>query len=184
VTLTALCSLAGSDTPIGDVVTAIVWSALAVGSVALVVRLPRGSRGAWLVVAIYCSVVAADKIVDLQTAVYLTAKWTVGALQPFVELRSHRNAIRVGLVLVLLSIGIGGTVWLVRRDRALDLPRLLALGGLLLVMAMVGGRLVRGSPFADEVVGWVVEGIGCTGIAVGLVLGWRRSVAEPHALTK
>jgi hypothetical protein len=179
---TARVPVPGADTPVGDVVTAIVWAALAVGSIALVARLPRDTRGAWLVVAIYCCVVAVDKVVDLQMAAYHTAKWIVDATQPVLGLREHVRAVRLALMVALIALGVGGTVLMVRRDRELDVPRKLAIAGLLLIIAMVGARLVPGSPFDDVIVDWVVEGVGCACVAAGLVLGWR-TTARPR-LTK
>jgi hypothetical protein len=165
----------GAGTPVGDVVTGVVWAGLAIAAIVLVCSLPRGARGAWIVVAGYCTIVAIDKVVDLQMAAYWTTKWIVDVLTPVADLRQHRTAVRVVLMVVLTSLGIGGTVWLVRHDRELDRPRMLAIGGLLLVIAMVGARLVPGSPFFDEVLDWIIEGVACACIAAGLALGWRRA---------
>lgn len=162
-----------ATTPVGDTITLVVWAVLAACALRLVRRLPRRERGAWLVVAIYCTIVAVDKAVDLQTVFYRVVQWALDVADPWLGVRAHRNLVK-GLLLVPLTIvAVGGTLWLVRRDRHLDRGRKLAIAGLVLVLLLVGLRLLPPFRALDETACWVVEGLACGLIAWGLRLGWR-----------
>src|SRR5690606_16768004 len=156
-------------------ITLLAWSILALLSWLLVRRLPRAERGAWLVVAAYCSIIAIDKAIDLQLAFYNFAQWCVDALDPWFGLRQHRGIVKFALMIPMLIITVGGTIWVARQDRRLDLSRALAIAGLVLVLLLVGMRILPGFGFLDEAVGWGFEAVSCALIAAGLVLGWRSS---------
>ena len=162
-----------SASPIGDTITLVVWSVLAAFALRLVWRLPPDRRGAWRVVAGYCSVVAIDKAVDLQTAFYQFVQWSLDTLDPWLGLRQHHRFVRFLLLVPMTAVAVGGTVWLVRRDPHLDRGRKLAIAGLVLVLLLVGLRLLPGFVMLDEQTGWVVEGLACLLISIGLLLGWR-----------
>jgi len=162
-------------TLLGDQITLLAWAILAVLSWLLVRRLPRHERGAWLVVAAYCSVIAIDKAVDLQIAFYSFVQWSVDVLDPWFGLRQHRGVVKVLLLVPMLIVTVGGTIWIVRQDRRLDRSRVFAIAGLVLVVLLVGVRALPGFGFLDEEVGWGLEAVSCWLIAAGLLLGFRGS---------
>ena len=162
------------ESPVGDTVTLVVWAVLACLSLRLVWRLPASVRGAWYVVAIYCTVVAVDKFVDLQTAFYQTVRWSTEVLDPWLGLRQHRLFVRVLLLVPATIVAVGGTVALVRRDRNIDRAKKLAIGGLVLVLVFVAGRLLPGLRWLfSEAVCWGLEAVACLLIAAGLRLGFH-----------
>jgi hypothetical protein len=165
----------GADPGWGDTITRAVWSVLAVFSLLLVRRLSTERRGAWCLVAFYCSVVAADKWVDLQTAFYHAVRWLLGCTESLLGLRDHKPVVRV-LFLVLMTIGaVGGTVRVVWRDQRLDGAKKLAVAGLVLVLLLIGVRLLPGlGGILDESACWVLEGAACALIVAGLCKAWPR----------
>ena len=177
-TVATHASLPSEANAIGDLVTLVVWSLLALFALWLVLRLPRGVRGTWLVVAAYCSVVAIDKSIDLQSTFYRLVQWGIDLLDPSLGLRRHRTVLRIALLVPLTALAVGGTLWLVRRDRRLDRARLMAITGLVLVLLLVGLRLLPGLEAIDETTGWIVEGIACACVGCGLRMGWPR-LAKP-----
>ena len=167
------------ESPVGDTITLVVWAVLALLSLRLVWRLPGSGRGAWYVVAIYCSVVAVDKIIDLQTAFYATVRWGIEVLDPWFGLRQHRVLVRLLLLVPMAIIAVGGTVMLVRRDRQIDRGKKLAIGGLILVLLFVLGRLLAGLRWVlNEAVCWGLEGVACALIALGLRMGFASAQAN------
>lgn len=159
--------------PIGDTITLVAWAVLGVLSLRLVWQLPASRRGAWCVVAIYCVAVAIDKLVDLQMVSLLSVRWCLDVLDPWLGLRQHRLIVRVVLVLLLAIIAVGGTVTLVRRDRDFDAGKKLAISGLILVLLFVTGRMMPVlATVLSESVCWVLEGLACLLIAIGLRLGF------------
>ena len=161
------------ESPVGDTITLVVWAVLALLSLRLVWRLPASARGAWYVVAIYCTVVAIDKFVDLQTAFYATVRWGIEVLDPWLGLRQHRPLVRVTLLVPMTLVAVGGTVILVRRDRSFDRGKKLAIGGLVLVLLFVAGRLMPGTRgILNEALCWGLEGVACLMIAIGLRMGF------------
>lgn len=176
--MAAVAMLEKTDaTPIGDLVTLVVWTALALAACALVRRQPPGQRGAWIVIALYCAVVALDKAVDLQGMSYLAVRLLPDLLERLTGWSGHRGLLRT-LVVVLLAVGaLAGTIWLARRDRRLDRARWLAIGGLLAVLLWVGLRPLLPRDLHDEPIGWAIEAAACLAIAAGLRLGWRRAGA-------
>jgi hypothetical protein len=142
-------------------------------SLRLVWRLPANRRGAWCVVAIYCVVVAVDKIVDLQMVFLQSVRWGLDVLDPWLGLRQHRLLVRVILLLLMAVIAIGGTVALVRRDRDFDAGKKLAISGLILVLLFVMGRMMPVlATVLSQTVCWVLEAVACLLIAIGLRVGF------------
>lgn len=164
--------LDAASTPIGDVVTAVVWWGLAIGCAAL---LRAGARGLWWVVAAGVLAIAVDKLVDLQSRLYQLARMVRNALDGPVDLHTHRDGLKAAaLVAVLVLVGCAA-LWLARRDRDLDRAKLLALAGLLVVGGLVTLRLVPGLGWlADERASWACEALAVALLAAGLVAARRR----------
>lgn len=178
--IAALAEKTGA-TPFGDLVTLVVWTALALASCALVGRQPPGRRGAWSVVALYCTIVAVDKAIDLQGMFYVAVRRVPDLVEQMTGWSGHRGIVRTSMVVIVAAGALLGTLWLVRRDRRLDCPRWLAIGGLLAVLLWVGLRPLLPPDVHDEPIGWAIEAAACLAIAAGLRLGWRRSGAQGPA---
>lgn len=157
-----------------DLVMQAAWSVLAVAAAALLVR-QRAPRGLWWLVAAACIVVAIDKAVDLQTRVFEGGKVALGAVLDGLGIGAARRAAKA-LALAVVTVGaIASLVWFVRRDRAIDRSKLLAVAGLALVLALVGVRILPGMAWlADPRAGWAVEAVACALVACGLRGGFRR----------
>lgn len=158
-----------------DIITGAIWSGLAAHCWVLYARLVGGPRAVWLVVALYCSVFAIDKVVDLQVAVYRAMVDLRDLLASGLGLRDHRHLVRVVLLLPGVALVVAGTLWTVRRDRPFDGARQKAMLGLLLVLVMVGVRSLPGlDTWFGEVVCWVIEGVAALMVWLGLRAGWRK----------
>ncbi len=141
----------------------------------LAIRSPSGGRSIWLVVALYCLVISIDKAVDLQMLAYVSGRWILHRLDSILSLEGGRGPIRTCLCGLCFLLGLGITIYLVRKDRHLSLAKVLALGSLLLIMAYVPLRLLPPlHPLQDPLVNWIIEG-SCAGMVwLGLWLGWRK----------
>ncbi|MFM1871504.1 MAG: hypothetical protein RL398_926 [Planctomycetota bacterium] len=165
-------TLDAAATPVGDVVTAVVWWGLAVACAAL---LRAGARGLWWVVAAGVVTIAVDKLVDLQTRLYQLAKVVRNALDGPIDLHSHREGLKAAALVSVLVAVVIAALWLARRDRDIDRGKLLALGGLLVVGGLVTLRLVPGLGWlADERVSWAFEAVAVALLVAGLAAARRR----------
>lgn len=166
-----------AGTALGDHVTAVAWTLLAgLG----VVALGRGARGLWWLIVGGVVTIAVDKWCDLQSQLYALAKWLRDRLDGPIDLHSHREAWKAGVLLVALVALLAGALWLARADRRLDRPKVVALLGLLVVGSLVLIRLVPHLPMvAEEWFGW-----SCEALAALLLLGGLRGQARaplPHS---
>lgn len=161
------------DSSVGDTIFLVLWALLALVSWLLVLRLPAGRRGAWLLVSTYCTIVALDKVIDLQMALFVSVRWSIDLLDPWFGLRQHRLVVRVLVLLTLAGLAIAGTVLLARRDLYLDRGKKVAISGMLLVLLLVAARLVPGlsAVFSDNLC-WIFEGISCLLIVGGMRSGF------------
>jgi hypothetical protein len=164
--------------PVTDALSVLAWTTLMLFAVLLARRLGSGRRSAWALVAVCCGVVAVDKAIDLQTAFYVLAQRTVGALDPYLGLREHRALGRVVLVVSLIALVVLAAVHLARSKHAWDRAERLALLGLALVPIYVGMRLLPGmSQLVDSATDNVIELIALALIASGERLALRQCAA-------
>lgn len=162
------------DSALGDAITALAWSALAVAAVWLVVKNPQARRGAWPLVAVCCCTIALDKLVDVQSLLYRAARWACRAAEAALGVREQHPMVKAGVLLAGTGAAVAVAGWLLWRDRPLDRARSLAAGGILLVVLLVGLRLVPGLQWlAAESHGWIVEGVAVAAVAFGLLTAWR-----------
>jgi len=142
-------------------------------AVRLSLSAPPGRRAAWFVVALYCGGICADKVVDLQMILFSDGKSVFKALaDAFPVLQENKRGIKLGLLGFLLLAGVGGTLFLIRKDEGLSPPKWMSLCGLILVMAFVAARLMPG--LRGDVASWigmVVEGAALLLVTIGLLLG-------------
>ena len=164
-----------------EILTGIVWAALTIGSVRVALNTPRGRRGTWVLVALFCGLFVADKLIDVQTTFYEAVRW-LAHLAISQRVREGANdALRYALLLPLTGLALAGVVWLVRRDRYIDGPKRLALVGICGIMVYVGLRLLP--PLAgkfDGFTGWLVE-LPCASLVfIGIRSGLRgRHLGRP-----
>jgi hypothetical protein len=157
-----------------DLLMQAAWTLLAVAAVLLPCRRRAPARDAWWLVAAACCLVALDKAVDVQVWCFTTAKALVQAAVASLGLDGERRLLRHVLLVAATGAAVVGTVVLVRRDPDLDRAKRCALAGLVLVVLLVGLRLLPGFAWLhDERVGWLVEGLGCGLVAIGLRRGFR-----------
>jgi hypothetical protein len=157
-----------------DLAMQLAWTVLAAAAVALVAR-RRGARGLWWLVAAACIVVAGDKWLDLQTAVFAAGKEAARGLLAALGLADARKPVKAALLLAATLVALAAIVWLARRDRAIDRDKQLAVAGLALVVALVGLRFAPGMAWlADPRAGWAVEVVALVLVGVGLRGGFRR----------
>lgn len=175
----------GGESPIADLITLVVWAVLAFVSGLLLWRRPAARRGAWLVVAGFCVVVAVDKAFDLQTIGYEVLRFVARGGEVLLELPEHDRRVKAGILLLGTMLAMAAIAFLVHRDRPLDGGRRPALLGIGLVVSLVGMRFVPGlGRLADERIGWAVEALAVACLGIGLRRGFRddgseRSSREP-----
>ena len=125
--------------------------------------------------ALYCLVISFEKAVDLQTVFYESGRWALHRLDSLLALEGGRNPIRTGLCGLCFLLGLVVTIFLVWKDKHLSLAKVIALGGLVLIMAYVPLRLLPPlRHLQDPPVSWIIEG-SCAGLVwLGFWLGWRK----------
>jgi hypothetical protein len=155
-------------------------------AVRLSLRAPPGRRAAWFVVAICCGGICADKVVDLQMILFSDGKSVFKALaEAHPVLQENKRWIKMGLLGFLFLAGVGGTLFLIRRDEDLSPPKWMGLGGLILVMAFVAARLMPGlRGHVASWIGMVSEGVALVLVTIGLLLGQVQNRAGREGSTR
>lgn len=169
--------------PVVDALSVLAWSTLMLLALVLARRLDAGRRSAWALVAACCGVVALDKAIDVQSAVYVLGQRMFGAMDPYLGLREHRALVRFVLVVPLLAVAVVGTLGLARTKRSWGSAERLGLLGLTLILVYVGLRLLPGmGQLVDSSADKVFELTALVVIASGERLAWRRSSRTPPHL--
>jgi hypothetical protein len=165
--------------PLTDPISALAWTTLMIFALLLARRLGSGQRSAWAVVTACCGVVAVDKAIDLQSALYLLGQSTLGALDPYLGVREHRVLVRIVLVAPVLVLGVLGAVGIARRKRAWGQAERLSLLGLTLLLVYGGLRLLPGlGHLVDSATDIVLEVSVLLLIALSVRSAWTRGGAR------
>jgi hypothetical protein len=158
------------------------WSLPVLLAFALVARNPSGTRLAWVILGAACLCIVLDKAFDILTIVHQTGQQIVKAIDPETRMRGEHLIYRYFLLGGLFGGGSVGLVYCLRRDRDRSRGKVIALTGLLLVLAYIAVRLVPSlKEHLAPPTGWVVEGICYALILWGLIHGWRHVPAEASA---
>ncbi len=130
----------------------------------------------WILVALLTLLVALDKVVDLQTAVYTRAHDWVQLVLDTVGLSDARQMVKGVLLAAATVLGIGGLFGVHRILGNSNAGERLALAGFGLITILVGARMIPGLGWlSDQAVGWAVELVALTLILSGMLRAHRWS---------
>ena len=147
-------------------------------------RFPCGKRGVWWVVAVYCLVISLDKVIDLQTVMYVSVRCLMLWLRSHLPIAGYWSGIRIGLCVLYLLAGLSVTGYLIRSDTAITRTKIVSLLGLVVILCYVALRLIPPvGAVLEPPVGWFVEGAGFTLVDLGLIQGWLEVRRAPRSGT-
>lgn len=151
------------------------WISAAAATLVFIGRArPSGAR--WILVALLTLLVALDKVLDLQTAVYTRAHDWVQLALDTLGLSDARLMLKGVLLAAATVLGLGGLFGLHRALGNANAGERLALAGFGLITILVGARMIPGLGWlSDQAVGWAMELVALTLILSGLLHAHRRS---------
>lgn len=163
-----------TDLPGNAVLEVLLWAPPALLALRRARSAPPGERRTWAVVAAACVVIVLDKTVDLQAFAMAAGRHLVHAYAPDLAAHGGRPLARAALLGAFFVAGCAGMFALVRGDRRLERRKLLALAGLVGVMAYLGARLVPAvGQRLGPAGGAAIELACCALVWTGLVLPQR-----------
>jgi hypothetical protein len=153
----------------------IVWSIPALLGLWLCLRGRRKERAGWLLVGLSTAGFALDKGVDLHAVLHGLGQTLVHRLDPETHFRDENLILRGFLLGSIFLVGMAGGAWLLRRDQEHTPGKLIALSGVVLVMAYLGLRLMPGvGDYLERTfAGWLVEATAWTLVIGGELAGLR-----------
>lgn len=159
------------------------WAVLLLGAWLRTRRTPRDERPGWWLVLAGLSLIVVDKVFDVHAVAHAAGTWIATAVDPEHQLRGpnavYRNVALIGGFVVASA----AVVWWLRRDARVGRGKLLCLGGLLLVGALLALRLMP--QLEDHLADWLTKGIELLAwllVAGGLWRGDRRRAAAARPL--
>jgi len=151
------------------------WSVPLVLATLRFARGARGARSGWLLIALACAVIVADKLFDLHAFALGLGHWIVGRVDPEEKMRGEKAMYRNAILAVLFLGASLALFWLARRDRELGGGKLLSFLGLVVVLGLVAARAM---PLFKELLAGplakVIEVLAWLCVAGGVLLGKRR----------
>jgi hypothetical protein len=134
-------------------------------------RAPRGERPAWYLIAAGMALIVIDKAFDVHAVAHDLGTWIATTVDPEHQLRGPHASYRdAALASGFLSVCIAVAWWL-RRDERVGRAKLLCLGGLALVGALLAVRLMP--QLEDHLPDWTTKSIELSAWSLVLAGLWR-----------
>lgn len=141
---------------------------------------PRDQRQGWWLVAVGLSLIVVDKAFDVHAVLHAVGTWIATGVDPEHQLRGPHAVYRNVVLLFGLVGACVAVAWWLRRDAHVSRAKLLCLGGLLLVGALLAVRLM---PQLEEFLpDWLTKAVELSAWSLVMLGLWQgRARAVPTA---
>ncbi|MBL8727775.1 MAG: hypothetical protein JNM25_05050 [Planctomycetes bacterium] len=163
----------GWDAPLLE---GVLWVLLLVFASVRTWRAPPDERPGWWLVAGGLLLIVVDKAFDVHAVAHAVGTWIAVAIDPEHQLRGPNAGYRDAALVGGFVVACAAAAWWLRRDARVGTHKLLCLGGLALVGALLAARLMP--QLEKHLPDWLTKAIELAAwslVLAGLWLGGRRA---------